>query len=295
MIPWDWPWRPGVGLLLVTVGAVYVRGWVRLRRRSRGRLRSTWRLAAYLGGLLTIALALMSPVDRLAELLFAAHMVQHQLLLMLAPPLLLLGNPVPPILWGLPPPLRRAVGGSLARGGHLRRALRRLTWMPVAGAVYSLNLWLWHLPAAYQAALGHAPLHDLEHLAFFGAALLFWWPVIGPAPRWEARRGTIYYGLRIVYVILVTAQNTLLGAVIGLTERVLYPWYAATTPRVFDLSPLDDQALGGGIMWSGSHMYLVALLILVGYAMDAEGRRGPVSLPPGQPIPRAPHGVWGQK
>lgn len=270
----DWSWRPDVVLVLLLFGTAYVRGYLRLRRFGSRAVAPAWRLAAYLGGLVGVALALLSPIDRLAHVLFTAHMVQHQLLLMVAAPLLLLGNPFPFVIWAIQPGRRRGIRGWLAHQSLLRRALRRLTWLPVAGLSYTLTLWAWHVPAAYEAALAHPLVHDLEHLSFFATALLFWWPIVNPAPRARGARGGLYYGVRIGYLILATAQNTLLGAIIGLTERVLYPSYAGE-PRLFGLSPLDDQALGGGIMWSGGHMYLVAILALLGQAMAGEGGRQP--------------------
>jgi cytochrome c oxidase assembly factor CtaG len=217
--------------------------------------------------------ALCSPIELLSELSFSAHMVQHQLLTMTAPPLLLLGEPFPMILWALPPRIRRGVGGLVTRPGPIRRALAFFTWMPVAGALSTVTLWVWHYPAAYEAALGWPVLHDIEHLAFFGTAVLFWWPVINPAPRFRHLTSGVMYGARIGYLILATAQNTLLGAVLGLAERVFYPSYAAAPRLLLDWSAVDDQAFGGGVMWSGSHMFLVAVLVLLHRAMDAETRR----------------------
>ncbi|MBI3454840.1 MAG: cytochrome c oxidase assembly protein [Candidatus Rokubacteria bacterium] len=266
-----WHGRPDVSLVLLTLGSLYAVGWWRLRRLGHRRLASAGRLAAYLGGLAAVAVALLSPLERLADLLFTAHMVQHQILLMVAPPCLLLGNPFPFVLWGVPRRLRRAVQRALTEGSRLRRTQRLLTWLPVAGPLYTGNLWLWHLPAAYEAALRHPLVHDVEHLAFFTAAVLFWWPIVNPAPRRRWPRGGLYYGVRIAYLVLATAQNTLLGAIIALTERVLYPSYGAGS-GLFGLSPLDDQAFGGGIMWSGGHMYLIAILILLWQAMGSDGR-----------------------
>jgi cytochrome c oxidase assembly factor CtaG len=272
---WHWHGRPDVLLVLGLLGVTYGAGWRRLRGRPGDPTLATgWRLAAYASGLGSIALALLSPIDHLAESLLSAHMVQHQLLIMVAAPLVLLGNPWPFVVWGLPAGARRRAGPALARQGALRRALRWLTWMPVAGGLYTVTLWGWHVPGAYQAALRHGVVHDVEHLTFFLTAVLFWWPIVNPAPREAGARGGAFYGLRIGYLILATAQNTLLGSVIGLTERVLYPVYA-TAPRLFGLSPLDDQSLAGGIMWSGSHMYLIALLALVGQAVSAEHRAAP--------------------
>ena len=269
-----WDLRPVVLLLVATLGTLYVRGWWRLRRTPRTRgAAPAWRLVAYLLGLASVVLALCSPLELLAELSFTAHMAQHQLLMMGAPPLLLLGAPFPFILWALPPRLRRRVGALVTRPGPVRRVLRTLTWMPVAGTLFTVTLWGWHHPLAYEAALRHPVLHDLEHLTFFGTAVLFWWPIINPAPRFHHLTSGVMYGARIGYLILATAQNTLLGAVFGIAERVFYSSYAAAPPLLMDWNPLDDQSFGGGVMWSASHMFLLAVLILLHRAVEAEGRK----------------------
>jgi cytochrome c oxidase assembly factor CtaG len=271
-----WEWRPVVVLVLGAAGAVYVTGWRRLRARGAASV-PRWRLACYLAGLGTIALALLSPVSVYSGVLLSAHMLQHQLLVMVAVPLLLLADPMSAVLWGLPHSARRRVGATLRAGTPARHVLRALTWMPVAGLVYVVTLSAWHVPRAYQASLGNSTLHDIQHLSFFATGILFWWPIVNPAPRLHRLTSGLGYGFRIGYVILATAHNTLLGAVIALAERVLYPAYAAA-PRLFGLSPLDDQGLAGGIMWSGGHMYLIAILILLNQAMGAErtepGRSG---------------------
>jgi cytochrome c oxidase assembly factor CtaG len=262
-----WNWRPDVLLVIGLLGTAYVTGWVRLRRRVP-RVARPWRLGLYLVGLATIGLALVSPVHALAAVLFLMHMVQHELLIMVAPPLLLLADPMAVILWGLPRRGRRLVGRLLARGGAVRRMLWALTWMPVAWGVYVVHLWAWHLPVAYQAVLRYGPLHDLQHLGFFATAVLFWWPIAAPAPRLH---GFIPYGWRILYVLAATAQNTILGAAIALPGRLLYPYYAST-PRLWGVSPLEDQAYGGGIMWEGGAMFLIALLVLVARYLEREER-----------------------
>lgn len=273
-VGWAWDWRPMVLLFAGAPAVLYARGWWQLRRTPRTRGAAPgWRLAAYLLGLASVVLALCSPLELLAEVSFTAHMIQHQLLLMVAPPLLLLAAPFPLILWALPPRLRRRLGGLVSHPGPVRRALRTLTRMPVAGTLYTVTLWGWHHPLAYETALRHPLLHDLEHLTFFGTAVLFWWPIVNPAPRLHHLSSGVMYGARIGYLILATGQNTLLGAVLGLAERVLYPSYAAAPRLLVDWGPIDDQAFGGGVMWSGSHMFLVAVLILLHRAMDAEGRR----------------------
>ncbi|GIX49713.1 MAG: membrane protein [Candidatus Tectimicrobiota bacterium] len=224
----SWSWRPEVLLVLGLLGSTYVTGWCRLRR-LQARSASGGRLAFYLAGLGVLALGLLSPIDTFGAFLFFMHMIQHELFVMVAPPLLLLANPLPVLLWGLPRAARRRLGRLLTRQALTRRLLRTLTHMPVALPLYVLTLWLWHLPAAYQAALRLEVVHDAEHLTFFATALLFWWPIVNPAPRLH---GHIAYGLRLVYVLLAALQNTLLAALISLTERVLYPYYEAV-PRLW--------------------------------------------------------------
>jgi cytochrome c oxidase assembly factor CtaG len=263
-----WSWRPDVLFVLVMLGTAYTIGWCRMRKRRFRRARR-WRALAYVAGLGAVGLALISPVDRLASLSFLVHMVQHELLIMVAPPLLLLADPLPILLWGLPRKLRLGVRHLLARGAMVRRIFYSATWMPVAWGVYVFNLWMWHLPDAYEAALRNHLLHDLEHVTFFGTALLFWWPIINPAPRLH---GQIAYGFRILYIIAAAFQNAALGFVIAVTDRVLYPSYASAT-RPWELSPLDDQAFGGSIMSEAAMMFLIPLLVLVTQWLNDEERR----------------------
>ena len=254
----DWHWRPDVLLILVLFGSIFARGWRFLRRRSI-RVVSRSQLLLYLAGLISIGVALLSPIDGLASTLLSMHMVQHLLLLMIAPLFLLLANPLAAFLWGLPSGMRWNVGRLLTHASLFRYGLRALTFMPAAWFIYVTNLWAWHHPALYQLALRNEWVHDLQHLLFFFTAIVFWWPIVNPAPRLH---GLISYGYRIVYLIAATAQNTLLGMAISLPERVLYPFYAMA-PRLRDLSPISDQALGGGIMWVSGHMYLIPILVLV--------------------------------
>ena len=264
----SWSWRPEVVLILATLASAYASGWWRLRGGGHREIARGWRLALYLTGLGAVAVALLSPVDHLAHELLTAHMVQHLLLMMIAAPLLLLGNPLPTSLWGLPRRARRAIGRLLTRNAPLRKVLWAATLMPVAWLLFVVNLWLWHLPAAYQAALRDHVIHDVEHVAFLGTALLFWWPIVEPAPRLHER---IPRGFAILYLLAATGQNTLLSALIALPERVLYPYYEASQSP-FGLSPQDDQAMAGGLMWSMGHMYLIPLLLVVGKMLGREER-----------------------
>lgn len=263
-----WSWRLEILVPVVMVGSALTIGWWRLSRCSADRL-PPWRLTLALGGLASIALALLSPLDRLAHALFLAHMSQHMLLMMVAPPLLLLADPLPELLWALPRSARLQVGNLLSPGAPIRSAIQLLTWMPVAWLTYAFTLWLWHLPAAYDAAVRYSLLHDLEHLTFFWAGVLFWWPVINPAPH---VRGHIQYGLRIVYLVLGAFQKAVLGLLLTLSPRVLYRSYAVA-PQLWGLIPLEDQAWGGFIMWGlGGAIDMLAVLVLLFKFFSVEER-----------------------
>jgi len=254
-----WSWRPEVLLPLSVLLALYGVGWWRLSSRSRSRV-PTWRLVSGFAGIGAVGVALLSPVDRLAEDLFFVHMVQHLLLIKVAAPAVLLADPLPVVLWGLPAAARVRAGRLLARRAPLRAAWQALTWTPVAWLAYALTLWLWHLPAAYEAALTHRLLHDAEHLAFFAAGLLFWWPVIAPAPHLRPRG---HPGARIVYLVLASFQEAGLGLLLTVVPWVVYPSYALA-PRVLALSAQQDQTWGGLVMWgAGGAMDMLVVLALL--------------------------------
>jgi putative membrane protein len=240
----DWAWRPEVALPLVIMSGAFAIGHWRLARRAPPAV-AAWRAAAAGAGMASIVIALLSPLDGLAQTLFAAHMVQHLLLIAVAAPCLLLAQPFPALLWGLPKPLRARVGRLVGRGRLLRRVLLALTAMPVAWFIHVLMLWLWHLPVAYEAALADRLVHDVEHIVFFGSAIVFWWPLIGPSPR---LRTPAPRAIRIVYLVLAAFQSALLGILLTMSPRPLYARYA-TTSALWGLTPAEDQALGGVVMW----------------------------------------------
>jgi putative membrane protein len=262
-----WSWRPEVALPCLLAVGLYAIGWRRLSRRRRRPL-PAWRLAAAYGGLTSLALALLSPLAALSERLFAAHMLQHMLLLVGAPAVLL-ADPLPITLWALPRRMRRPIGRPLAPGAVLRRVWRALTWMPGAWMIYAVVLWVWHLPVAYEGALQHAFLHDLEHLAFFAASAVFWWPVIDPAPHVRRAPPPAFI---ILYLVLAAFQKAALALILMLSARVLYPYYAGV-PRLWDLSPLEDQVYGGVIMWGvGGAIDMAAVLALLFLFLAREER-----------------------
>jgi putative membrane protein len=264
-----WTARPEILAPLVLSAVLYAVGWWRLRRRAPehvGLRRALPALAAWV----SIAAALLSPLDQLAHSLFVAHMAQHMLLIVVAAPALLLADPFPVMVWGLPHALRRATPRWLRRRALLGRLWQALTPLPLTWLAYGLILWLWHLPLAYDSALGDRLLHDVQHVSFFVGAVLFWWPVIDPAPHFRA---STPYGRRIVYLLLAAFQTAGLGLLLTLSPWVLYPSYAAAPPRV-GLSPTDDQIWGGIVMWGvGGTIDMLAVLILLWRFLAAEPSR----------------------
>src|SRR5215831_11554189 len=266
-------WQPDYGApaVLLLICVLYARGWLQLRR-SRQREFGVARLTSFLSGIAAILLAIASPLDAFTDLLLTAHMVQHLLLLMVAPPLILYGEPYLPILRGLPASvLKQGVGPFLSSPG-LQRFGRRLTHPLVCWLAFTIMSLTWHSPKLYELALGSPFWHEVEHLCFLGAALLFWWPVIQPRPsraqwpRWAM----------IPYLFLADIQNTALAAFLIFCERVIYPSYAAA-PRLLSLSPLEDQAAAGAVMWiPGSVAYLIPMGLLT---IQALGPRQPAVRP----------------
>jgi cytochrome c oxidase assembly factor CtaG len=250
--------------LLVGSAAAYVVGWWRLGRRA-GRPLATRRLAMAMAAIAALATALVSPLDRLAHERFSAHMVQHLILLTLAAPLALLGNPFPVMVWALPARARVMLRPLFARHGVLRPWLRTLTGMPIAWVIFAGTIWLWHLPALYDRAVDDEVVHALEHAALLGAALVFWWPLLQPAPH---VRGKPHPGAAIVYVVLAGFQSAALGLGLMLWPTVLYTPYARGGP-----SALEDQAWGGILMWTVSGVVDMAIVMALVWRFLAAGER----------------------
>ncbi len=216
------------------------------------------RPVAFAAGVSALFLALASPIEPFTSLLLQVHMLQHVLLMMVAPPLLWLGAPMFPLLLGLPRPIRTYWAAPLVRWHFLRRTFETLTHPVPAWLLFTAATWFWHLPSIYGLALASDGWHYLQHVCFLGTGLLFWYPVIRPypgRPRWSP-------WLLIPYLILADLQNTLLSAVLTFSDRPLYDYYVER-PRLGNLSPLDDQAAAGVLMWvPGSMVYLVPLFVI---------------------------------
>lgn len=204
-----------------------------------------WRTGVFFFGVATLLFALVPALEAIAADLFSVHMLQHVLLTMIAPPLLFIGEPVRPLLLGLPDVLRARIVRPLALSGSVRGAVHFLRHPLVAVVLFVGGVYLWHWPPLYDGAVEDARIHVLEHAHFFGAAMLFWSVVIDPLPF----RGTLPYAARIIYLLLAgAAQNTLLGGILSFSTRLLYPHYADRTLS-YGLDALTDQRIGGALMW----------------------------------------------
>jgi cytochrome c oxidase assembly factor CtaG/polyferredoxin len=252
---WSIPFEPTLALVLTA--ALYLRGWLKLRRIAPRRFDGS-RLSCFLGGLLALFIAISSPLDSFGNLLLQVHMVQHLVFMMVAPPLLLLGNPFLPLITGLPRPIAREVVGPFLTWPPFKKLGLWLTHPRTAWIIYVAITLGWHLPAPYELTLHSNAWHEVEHLCFLFSALLFWWPVVQPwpsRPQWP--RWTM-----IPYLLLADIQNTALSAFLSFSERVVYPTYE-TVPHFAGMTALGDQSIAGAIMWvPGSIAYLVPAAVI---------------------------------
>lgn len=252
-------WSPPLAapILLCAIGLLYIRGWLAIRR-SRPAIFPQWRLWIFIAGLASIALAIASPLDSFADAMLSAHMVQHLLLMSVAPPLLLLGYPVVPLLRGMPRVVPRSMLGPALRMRWLRRFGHALTHPIVAWFAMNLVFLGWHVPAAYDFALRNEHWHEFEHVCFLAASTLFWWPVIQP---WPTR--PYNFGWRILFYLLsADIVNTALSAFLAFCNRPVYAFYLTQT-NPLHLSPVSDQTLGAVIMWVlGSLVFLLPAVVI---------------------------------
>jgi cytochrome c oxidase assembly factor CtaG len=204
---------------------------------------------------LTLVIALLSPLDRAATGSFAWHMVQHETLMLIAAPLLVIGRALPTFLWALPHRARLRVGLA-TRAGWLRGAWNTLTAPLSAWLLHAAALWLWHAPALFNAAVTNATVHDWQHATFLVTALIFWHALLHKSAR--AR-----HGMALLYLFTTTIHTGVLGALLTFAARPLYSTLDAGLREASALSALEDQQLGGLIMWvPGSMVYVAAALWL---------------------------------
>jgi putative membrane protein len=290
----SWNWRAEIIIVLVLAGTLYTRGWVLLRRRTKAHtykrrggqpypLTAVWRLISYLTGIVVVGIALMSPIDVLGGQLFFMHMIQHLLLIMIAPALLLIANPMAVTLWGMPRKVRQPVGKGLSfilnSDSKYRGWIRTATSPGIVWLLWVIVVIGWHDPQMYNWALINEGAHDLEHITFFIVSMLYWWLITGAGPRIHKQFSLVG---RIAFVILAIPPNMLTGIIIAFTPSVIYTYYLGV-PRIWDIDVMTDQIWSGVIMWvPGSMMYILAALALISQLLGEEASK-----------PHLPESEWG--
>jgi cytochrome c oxidase assembly factor CtaG len=257
-----WSFEPLVIISLIITALLFIIGLYRLKGRS---IRA-WEALCFAGGWLALFIALVSPVHAWGRVLFSAHMSQHEILMLVAAPLLVLGRPLIAFLWALPLSWSRRLG-NLGKITWINRVWQGLTIPLVAWLLHAIALWTWHIPAFFDATLHSETVHTLQHLSFLLSALLFWWALIhGP-------QGAMGYGAAVLYVFTTSIHSGALGALITVAGSVWYPSYAGLTAS-WGLTPLEDQQLGGLIMWipAGLVYVIAGLALFAGWLREADVR-----------------------
>ena len=252
-----WSWQPSVVLPLAVLLVLYTAGLV--RRGGPGKLR--WRHLSFYAGWATLAFALVSPIHELGEQLFSAHMLQHEILILVSAPLISAAHPGATLLWAIAPRHRRAVGGWI-HNVEQNAAVQLFSRPLAAWLLEALALWIWHVPALYQASLTSDWVHALQHLSFFATAVIFWSALYGVG------RSAMSYGAATFYVFGTAVHCSALGALLTFSTVLWYPAYQTTT-HAWGLTPLQDQQLGGVIMWVPSGL----IFILIGLGVFAQWLR----------------------
>ncbi len=243
-----WSLDPGIVIPLALIALLYFRGAKTVHGVSARQRLYFW------SGWLLLCVALLSPLHPLGEALFSAHMAQHEILMVAAAPLLVLARPLVALLWGLPFTWRRALGQVWKQTG-LSRIWRVLTHPMTAWWVHAAALWLWHIPRFFQATLENDWIHSAQHLSFLGTAVLFWWSLF-------YAHGKVRYGASVLYLFTTAVHTSILGALLTFSSTIWYPAYTSTT-STWGLTPLEDQQVGGLIMWiPAGIVYVIGGLVL---------------------------------
>jgi cytochrome c oxidase assembly factor CtaG len=253
-----WTWDLWVTLPLALSGGLYATGVARLWRRAGiGRGVRVWQAGCFELGWALLVLALVAPLHWLGERLFVAHMVEHEILMAVSAPLLIVARPIGAMLWALPQAWRRSLG-SISRVSSLARTWSFLTNAPIATILHGVALWVWHIPALYEAALTDPWLHWVQHVSFFGTALLFWRALLQGPQRERA------YGAAVFYLFATSLHTGFLGILLAIARQPIYPAQTEAAPE-WGLSPLEDQQLAGLVMWIPAGLvYAGAALALAG-------------------------------
>jgi putative membrane protein len=263
-----WGWEPFTWLGLVVSLWLYVVG-IRRVWRAAGRTGAgirKWEAWCFAGGWFALFVALVSPLHPWGSVLFSAHMTQHEILMLVAAPLLVLGKPLVASLRALPAGWARSLAAAANRPGW-QRSWRLVANASAAWLIHLVVLWLWHIPSWFESTLDNEFIHAAQHLSFLLSALLFWWAVL------QGRNARINYGLAVVFMLTTAIHSGLLGALITFARTVWYPAYVGKTDA-WGLTALEDQQLGGLIMWvPACTVYIVAGLALFASWLRESERR----------------------
>jgi cytochrome c oxidase assembly factor CtaG len=248
-----WSWEPFVIIPLLVTAILYAIGIARMHSANR------WQIASFVAGWTALVIALVSPLDTLGGILFSAHMAQHELLMIVAAPLLVLGHPIIAFLWAMPARWRVPVGKFLQ--------WRWLTNALVVTVLHAIALWVWHIPSWYEATLRNDGIHALQHISFLLTATMFWWALM------HGRYGRLGYGAAVVYVFATAGHSGALGALITFAPHLWYPIYGART-AAWGLNAIEDQQLAGLIMWipAGVLFTILGIALFAAWLGEAERR-----------------------
>ena len=233
-----WSLEPAVVIPLAIVAIVFAVGAVRRRNRPDW---SSAQATCFAAGWLTLFVALVTPVHALGSSLFWVHMTQHELLMIVAAPLLILARPLLWFLWALPQNYRESLG-ALAKGRFVSSLWLVITLPWFVWLLHGATLWAWHIPALYDASVEIEWVHAVQHAMFLGTALLFWWTLL------NGRHGRLTSGAGVVYCFITAVHTSVLGALMTFAQRSWYSIYDGRT-AAFRLTPLEDQQIGGLVMW----------------------------------------------
>lgn len=265
---WRWQPDPWAATLLCVSASLYGRGLFLLwQRAGAGRGIRLWEAAAFATGWGALAVALISPLDPASDLLFSAHMSQHELLMVVAAPLMVLARPGIPALFALPSPLRMRVA-SVGSTRWARNLWRGMTHPLVALIVHAVVRWAWHWPPLFEAALRNEAVHALQHATFFGSAALFYWALL------HGRYGRAGYGVGVLYAFVTAVHTGVLGALLTFARGAWYPLYTERA-GLAGADALEDQGLAGLMMWvpAGLGLTLLGLALLAAWLSEAERRQ----------------------
>ncbi|MGT2466762.1 cytochrome c oxidase assembly protein [Mesorhizobium atlanticum] len=262
-----WTLALPITLPLAAIALIYALGAARLwRRSSRGRPERLRQALLFAAGWSGLTVALVSPIHALGERVFSAHMIEHELLMAVAAPLLVASCPGAALMWALPATLRRGTR-SLTHGRTLQ-AVWVLAARPLSATVlHGIAIWVWHIPALFEAALQQGVLHYAQHASFLGTALLFWWVLL---PRsWQQKT----YGISVMHLFFTSLHTGLLGVLLLVSPKLWYPENGSGA-ALWSLSPIEDQQLAGLVMWVPAGLiYGGAALLLAGLWVSNSGTR----------------------